>query len=68
VFIEDFPIRRVLFWPDGSMAIAARRRKFFYSFDLVKDVELVYTPDNEGDPKGVRYTSKFQVNGKIACI
>lgn len=36
VFIEDLPIRKASFLPDGSMAIAAGRRKFFYSFDLVK--------------------------------
>lgn len=36
VFIEGFPIQKASFLPDGAMAIATGRRKFFYSFDLVK--------------------------------
>lgn len=36
VFIEDLPIHKASFLPDGSMAIAAGRRKFFYTFDVVK--------------------------------
>ena len=36
MFIESFPIQKASFLPDGSMAIATGRRKFFYSFDLVK--------------------------------
>ncbi|KAM7496041.1 hypothetical protein LguiA_020455 [Lonicera macranthoides] len=36
VFIDDCPIRKASFIPDGSQVIVAGRRKFFYSFDLVK--------------------------------
>ncbi|KAM7497540.1 hypothetical protein LguiA_021954 [Lonicera macranthoides] len=36
VFIDDCPIRKASFLPDGSQVIVAGRRKFFYSFDLVK--------------------------------
>ncbi|OVA13046.1 WD40 repeat [Macleaya cordata] len=36
IFLEDCPIRKASFLPDGSQVIAAGRRKFFYSFDLVK--------------------------------
>ncbi|KAK6940745.1 WD40 repeat [Dillenia turbinata] len=36
IFLEDFPIRKASFLRDGSQVIAAGRRKFFYSFDLVK--------------------------------
>ncbi|PRQ18421.1 putative transcription factor WD40-like family [Rosa chinensis] len=36
IFIDDIPIRKAAFLPDGSQVIIAGRRKFFYSFDLVK--------------------------------
>uniref|UniRef100_A0A1D1XH23 U3 small nucleolar RNA-associated protein 18 homolog n=1 Tax=Anthurium amnicola TaxID=1678845 RepID=A0A1D1XH23_9ARAE len=36
IFIEDCPIRKAAFLPDGSQVIIGGRRKFFYSFDLVK--------------------------------
>ncbi|KAJ6931236.1 U3 small nucleolar RNA-associated protein 18 [Populus alba x Populus x berolinensis] len=36
IFIDDCPIRKASFLPDGSKVIIAGRRKFFYSFDLVK--------------------------------
>ncbi|PPD73864.1 hypothetical protein GOBAR_DD29205 [Gossypium barbadense] len=36
VFLEDCPIRKASFLPDGSQVIIAGRRKFFYCFDLVK--------------------------------
>ncbi|MQM22623.1 hypothetical protein Taro_055678, partial [Colocasia esculenta] len=36
IFIEDCPIRKASFLPDGSQVIIGGRRKFFYSFDLVK--------------------------------
>ncbi|KAK9113542.1 hypothetical protein Syun_020339 [Stephania yunnanensis] len=36
IFLEDCPIRKASFLPDGSQVIAAGRRKFFYMFDLVK--------------------------------
>ncbi|KAL5995990.1 hypothetical protein ACLOJK_026063 [Asimina triloba] len=36
VFLEDCPIRKAAFLPDGSQVIVSGRRKFFYSFDLVK--------------------------------
>ncbi|KHN33574.1 U3 small nucleolar RNA-associated protein 18 homolog [Glycine soja] len=36
VFLEDCPIRKASFLPDGSQVIVSGRRKFFYSFDLVK--------------------------------
>ncbi|CAI9117414.1 OLC1v1018806C2 [Oldenlandia corymbosa var. corymbosa] len=36
IFLEDCPIRKASFLPDGSSVIAAGRRKFFYSVDLVK--------------------------------
>lgn len=36
IFLDDCPIRRASFLPDGSQVIVAGRRKFFYSFDLVK--------------------------------
>ncbi|XP_015575888.2 U3 small nucleolar RNA-associated protein 18 homolog isoform X2 [Ricinus communis] len=35
IFIDDCPIRKASFLPDGSQVIIAGRRKFFYSFDLV---------------------------------
>ncbi|KAJ9695980.1 hypothetical protein PVL29_008309 [Vitis rotundifolia] len=36
IFLEDCPIWKASFLPDGSQVIIAGRRKFFYSFDLVK--------------------------------
>ncbi|XVE52264.1 hypothetical protein DITRI_Ditri02bG0109100 [Diplodiscus trichospermus] len=36
VFLEDCPVRKASFLPDGSQVIIAGRRKFFYCFDLVK--------------------------------
>ncbi|GAB4827347.1 hypothetical protein Ancab_034234 [Ancistrocladus abbreviatus] len=36
VFLDDCPIRKASFLPDGSQVIVSGRRKFFYSFDLVK--------------------------------
>ncbi|CBI35584.3 unnamed protein product, partial [Vitis vinifera] len=36
IFLDDCPIRKASFLPDGSEVIIAGRRKFFYSFDLVK--------------------------------
>ena len=36
IFIEDCPIRKASFLPEGSQVIISGRRKFFYSFDLVK--------------------------------
>ncbi|KAE8711448.1 U3 small nucleolar RNA-associated protein 18-like protein [Hibiscus syriacus] len=36
VFLEDCPVRKASFLPDGSKVIIAGRRKFFYCFDLVK--------------------------------
>ncbi|KAK9278648.1 hypothetical protein L1049_028221 [Liquidambar formosana] len=36
IFLDDCPIRKAAFLPDGSQVIVAGRRKFFYSFDLVK--------------------------------
>ena len=36
IFLDDYPIRKASFLPDGSRVIIAGRRKFFYSFDLVK--------------------------------
>ncbi|KAJ1434889.1 WD40/YVTN repeat-like-containing domain superfamily [Sesbania bispinosa] len=34
--LEDCPIHKASFLPDGSQVILSGRRKFFYSFDLVK--------------------------------
>ncbi|ONK72390.1 uncharacterized protein A4U43_C04F18930 [Asparagus officinalis] len=36
MFIEDCPIHKASFLPDGSQVILSGRRKFFYTFDLVK--------------------------------
>ncbi|PWA52303.1 WD40 repeat-containing protein [Artemisia annua] len=36
IFVDDCPIRKASFTPDGSQVIVSGRRKFFYSFDLVK--------------------------------
>ncbi|KAI4310983.1 hypothetical protein MLD38_035920 [Melastoma candidum] len=36
VFLEDCPIRKASFSPDGSQVIVSGRRKFFYTFDLLK--------------------------------
>lgn len=36
IFIEDCPIRKAAFLPDGSQVIIGGRRKFFYSLDVVK--------------------------------
>lgn len=36
IYLDDCPIRKASFLPDGSQVIIAGRRKFFYSFDLVK--------------------------------
>ncbi|KAL3515601.1 hypothetical protein ACH5RR_022503 [Cinchona calisaya] len=36
IFLDDCPIRKASFLPDGSAVIVSGRRKFFYSFDLVK--------------------------------
>ncbi|GAA0173066.1 hypothetical protein LIER_26762 [Lithospermum erythrorhizon] len=36
IFLDDCPIRKACFVPDGSQVIISGRRKFFYSLDLVK--------------------------------
>ncbi|KAF7818388.1 U3 small nucleolar RNA-associated protein 18-like protein [Senna tora] len=36
IFIDDCPIRKASFLPDGSQVIISGRRKFFYCFDIVK--------------------------------
>lgn len=36
IFLEDCPIRKASFLPDGSQVIVGGRRNFFYSFDLGK--------------------------------
>ncbi|PQM40784.1 U3 small nucleolar RNA-associated protein 18 homolog [Prunus yedoensis var. nudiflora] len=36
IFLDDCPIRKASFLPDGSQVIIAGRRNFFYSFDLEK--------------------------------
>ncbi|KAL6561655.1 hypothetical protein OROMI_017256 [Orobanche minor] len=36
IFLEDCPIRKAAFLPDGSQVIVSGRRKFAYSFDLVE--------------------------------
>lgn len=36
IFLDDCPIRKAAFLPDGSQVIVAGRRKFFYCFDLIK--------------------------------
>ncbi|MFS7934262.1 putative transcription factor WD40-like family [Helianthus anomalus] len=36
IFLDDCPIRKASFTPDGSQVILSGRRKFFYSLDLVK--------------------------------
>ncbi|KAL9253474.1 U3 small nucleolar RNA-associated protein 18-like protein [Drosera capensis] len=36
IFLEDCPIKKASFLPDGSQVIVSGRRKFFYCFDLVK--------------------------------
>ncbi|KAH0978321.1 hypothetical protein GBA52_028040 [Prunus armeniaca] len=36
IFLDDCPVRKASFLPDGSQVIIAGRRNFFYSFDLVK--------------------------------
>lgn len=35
IFLEDCPIRKAAFVPDGSNVIISGRRKFAYSFDLI---------------------------------
>ncbi|KAG2242380.1 hypothetical protein Bca52824_095782 [Brassica carinata] len=34
IFLEDFPIHKAAFLPNGSQVIVSGRRNFFYSFDL----------------------------------
>lgn len=36
VYLEDCPIKKASFSPDGSQVIISGRRKFFYALDLVK--------------------------------
>ncbi|VFQ81124.1 unnamed protein product [Cuscuta campestris] len=36
VYIEDCPIKKASFSPDGSQVIISGRRRFFYALDLVK--------------------------------
>ncbi|GAY48975.1 hypothetical protein CUMW_115720, partial [Citrus unshiu] len=36
IFLEECPVRKASFLPDGSHVIIAGRRKFFYSLELVK--------------------------------
>ncbi|XP_071716120.1 U3 small nucleolar RNA-associated protein 18 homolog [Rutidosis leptorrhynchoides] len=35
IYVDDCPVRKASFTPDGSQVIVSGRRKFFYSFDLV---------------------------------
>eukprot|EP00249_Psilotum_nudum_P015207 c25214_g1_i1 orf=79-1731(+) len=34
IFLEDFPIRKASFVPDGSRVIATARRNFYYAYDM----------------------------------
>ncbi|XP_060179478.1 U3 small nucleolar RNA-associated protein 18 homolog [Lycium barbarum] len=36
IFLEDFPIKKASFLPNGSQVIVSGRRKFFHVLDLVK--------------------------------
>ncbi|XP_055808384.1 U3 small nucleolar RNA-associated protein 18 homolog [Solanum dulcamara] len=36
IFLEDFPIKKAAFLPNGSQVIISGRRKFFHVLDLVK--------------------------------
>lgn len=53
IFVEDCPVHKASFLPDGSEVIQSGRRKFFYSFDLVKAAVSKTGPLNGRDEKSL---------------
>ncbi|KAL0437407.1 UNVERIFIED_CONTAM: U3 small nucleolar RNA-associated protein 18 [Sesamum radiatum] len=71
VFFEDYPIYKAAFLPEGSHAILSGRRKFFYTYDLVKrqgyilivstkTKELIGTLKMNGTVRSVAFTNDGQ--------
>lgn len=55
IFLEDCSIQKASFLPDGSQVIISGRRKFFYSFDLVKATVDKIGPLTGREEKSLEY-------------
>ncbi|KAL5198715.1 hypothetical protein ABZP36_002227 [Zizania latifolia] len=55
IYIEDCPIHKASFLPDGSEVILSGRRKFFYSFDLVNAAVSKIGPLTGRDEKSLEH-------------
>ncbi|RHN71712.1 putative transcription factor WD40-like family [Medicago truncatula] len=63
IFLEDCPIRKASFLPDGSQVIISGRRKFFYSYILLvstKSKQLVGTLKMNGTVRSLAFTEDGQ--------
>ncbi|KAG8079824.1 hypothetical protein GUJ93_ZPchr0007g3342 [Zizania palustris] len=55
IYIEDCPVYKASFLPDGSEVILSGRRKFFYSFDLVNAAVSKIGPLTGRDEKSLEH-------------
>ena len=68
IFLDDYPIRKASFLPDGSRVIIAGRRKFFYSFDLVKAKVDKIGPVVAGEEKSLEVFENSPNSSTIAFV
>ncbi|AED91981.1 U3 small nucleolar RNA-associated protein 18 [Arabidopsis thaliana] len=68
IFLEDCPIRKAAFLPNGSQVIVSGRRKFFYSFDLEKAKFDKIGPLVGREEKSLEYFEVSQDSNTIAFV
>jgi U3 small nucleolar RNA-associated protein 18 len=68
IFLEDCPIYKASFMPDGSEVILAGRRKFFYSYDLVKNSVNRVGPLTGTDEKSLEFFEVSPDSRTIAFV
>lgn len=68
IFLDDCPIRKASFLPDGSQVIVSGRRKFFYIFDLMKAKVDKIGPLVGRDEKSLEVFEVSQDSSTIAFV
>ncbi|KAL1188975.1 putative U3 small nucleolar RNA-associated protein 18 [Cardamine amara subsp. amara] len=68
IFLEDCPIRKAAFLPNGSQVIVSGRRKFFYSFDLEKATFDKIGPLVGREERSLEYFEVSQDSNTIAFV
>ncbi|KAL1832787.1 hypothetical protein DCAR_0102811 [Daucus carota subsp. sativus] len=68
IFLEDCAIHKASFSPDGSQVFISGRRKFFYSFDLVKATVDKIGPLTGREEKSLEYFEVSPDSKTIAFI